>query len=144
MTTKRGKSIDFLLLLCHNGYMIFQTIKNQTRASGSKVALVGTGKQYTYSELIKSVEQLAAILSTAVLPGERILFASNKDYHYVRMVLACEILGITFMPTVPGLSEEELDNIDDLHLLTNKKFVYACNVSEDMMDTPEVELQSLI
>lgn len=113
MSTKRGKSIDFLLLLCHNGYMIFQTIKNQARTRGSKIALVGTGKQYTYSELIKSVEQLAAILSTAVLPGERILFASNKDYHYVRMVLACEILGITFMPTVPDLSEEELDRIVD-------------------------------
>ena len=105
--------------------MIFQTIKNQTRASGSKVALVGTGKQYTYSELIKSVEQLAAILSTAVLPGERILFASNKDYHYVRMVLACEILGVTFMPTVPGLSEEELDRIVDAsspdHIIMNEE-----------------------
>jgi ribosome-binding ATPase YchF (GTP1/OBG family) len=42
------------------------------------------------------------------------------------------------------LTEDELENIDDLHLLTNKKFVYACNVSEDMMDISELELQSLI
>jgi len=43
-----------------------------------------------------------------------------------------------------GLSEDELENIKDLHLLTNKQFVYACNVSEDMMDTPESELQKIL
>ena len=43
-----------------------------------------------------------------------------------------------------GLTEEELEHIADLHLLTNKQFVYACNVSEDMMDTPEEELRKLI
>jgi len=42
------------------------------------------------------------------------------------------------------LSEDELLSIYDLHLLTNKKFVYACNVSEEMMDTSESELQKLI
>jgi len=42
------------------------------------------------------------------------------------------------------LNEDELEYIYDLHLLTNKKFVYACNVSEDMMDTPEEELRKLI
>ena len=42
------------------------------------------------------------------------------------------------------LSEEELEAISDLHLLTNKQFVYACNVSEDMMDTSESELQKIL
>ncbi len=42
------------------------------------------------------------------------------------------------------LTDDELESISDLHLLTNKKFVYACNVSEDMMDTQEAELQKLI
>jgi ribosome-binding ATPase YchF (GTP1/OBG family) len=42
------------------------------------------------------------------------------------------------------LSEDDLEWISDLHLLTNKKFVYACNVSEDMMDTPESELQKIL
>ena len=42
------------------------------------------------------------------------------------------------------LSEDELEHIKDLHLLTNKQFVYACNVSEDMMDTPEAELQKIL
>jgi ribosome-binding ATPase YchF (GTP1/OBG family) len=35
------------------------------------------------------------------------------------------------------LTDSILESIYDLHLLTNKKFVYACNVSEEMMDTPE-------
>jgi len=43
-----------------------------------------------------------------------------------------------------GLSEDELEKIADLHLLTNKKFVYACNVSEEMMDTSESELQKIL
>lgn len=42
------------------------------------------------------------------------------------------------------LNTDELETISDLHLLTNKKFVYACNVSEEMMDTSETELQKLI
>lgn len=42
------------------------------------------------------------------------------------------------------LTEDELDAIYDLHLLTNKQFVYACNVSEDMMDTTQEELQKMI
>jgi acyl-coenzyme A synthetase/AMP-(fatty) acid ligase len=89
--------------------MIFETIKDQAYISGSKPAIICKDKQYTYSELIESVEKLAAVLSTAVRPGESILFASEKDYHYARMILACDILGITFIPTKPNLSIEEFD-----------------------------------
>ena len=42
------------------------------------------------------------------------------------------------------LNEEELEHLKDLHLLTNKTFVYACNVSEDMMDASEEELRKII
>ncbi len=42
------------------------------------------------------------------------------------------------------LDDEELEDIYDLHLLTNKKFVYACNVSEDMMWAMEDELKNII
>lgn len=42
------------------------------------------------------------------------------------------------------LNEEELLAIKDLHLLTNKEFVYACNVNEDMMETSEDELKKII
>lgn len=42
------------------------------------------------------------------------------------------------------LDEEERESLYDLHLLTNKEFVYACNVSEDMMDTPEDELKKML
>lgn len=43
-----------------------------------------------------------------------------------------------------GLDEDELEAIYSLHLLTNKEFVYACNVSEDMMDTSEEELKKIL
>lgn len=42
------------------------------------------------------------------------------------------------------LTSLEQEYIADLHLLTNKKFVYAANVSEDMMDTPEQELKNIL
>ena len=93
--------------------MIFETIKQVALGHGSKTALVCKDKQYTYSELIESVEKLAAILSTAVRPDESILFASKKEYHYVRMVLACDILGITFIPTHPNLPEDVLSETID-------------------------------
>ena len=91
--------------------MIFEAIKQQARVNGSKPALICKDKQYNYTQFVKSIETLAAVLSTAISPDERILFASEKEYHYIRMILACEILGVTFMPTVPNLSKDELDRI---------------------------------
>jgi len=42
------------------------------------------------------------------------------------------------------LNDDEKEHLSDSHLLTNKQFVYACNVSEEMMDSSEAELQKLI
>ena len=42
------------------------------------------------------------------------------------------------------VSEDEQEYFDDLHLLTNKKFVYAANVSEDMMDISEEKLREIL
>jgi len=42
------------------------------------------------------------------------------------------------------LTEEESEALYDMHLLTNKTFVYACNVSEEMMGTSEKELKDII
>lgn len=42
------------------------------------------------------------------------------------------------------LTEDETEHLFDSHLLTNKQFVYACNVSEDMMETSEEELKEII
>mgnify|MGYP002343976872 CR=1 FL=1 len=93
--------------------MIFESIKNQSYENGSKIAIICKDKQYTYSELVKSIEKLAAVLSTAIRPGESILFSSEKEYHYIRMILACDILGVTFIPISPNLSEDYLFDIVD-------------------------------
>lgn len=110
-------------------HMIFESIKNQARENGSKIAIICKDKQYTYSELVKSVENLAAVLSTAITPGESILFASEKEYHYVRMILACDILGVTFMPTFPNLPSVILDEIVEAsspdHIIMSEKDALA-------------------
>jgi acyl-CoA synthetase (AMP-forming)/AMP-acid ligase II len=109
--------------------MIFESIKNQSYENGSKVAIICKDKQYTYSELVESIEKLAAVLSTAVCPGESILFASEKEYHYIRMILACDILGVTFIPTLPNLPSVLLDEMVEAtspdHIIMNEKDALA-------------------
>lgn len=104
--------------------MIWETIKAQAKNHGSKTALICHDKSYTYNELITSVEKLGATLSTAIRPGERLLFSSEKEYHYVRMVLACDMLGVTFMPTMPNLTEGMVSRITNAskpnHIILNE------------------------
>ncbi len=105
--------------------MIWKTIKQQAKNHGSKAALICHDKTYTYNELVESVEKLSATLSTAVKPGERLLFASEKEYHYVRMVLACDILGVTFLPTMPNLTDGMIERITKAgkpdHIILNEE-----------------------
>jgi len=42
------------------------------------------------------------------------------------------------------LTEEEREYLKDLHLLTNKQFVYVANVNEDMMDIQEEKLREIL
>ena len=127
-------SIDFPLFLWYNKLMIFETIKQVARDIGPKTAIVCKDKQYTYSELVQSVEKLAAILSTAVRPDESILFSSEKEYHYVRMVLACDILGITFIPTHANLPEdvlsEQIDACKPDHIIMSEEDALALKPHE--------------
>ncbi|MDD3793976.1 MAG: redox-regulated ATPase YchF [Candidatus Gracilibacteria bacterium] len=71
---------------------------------------------------------------------------SDKDVAFAVEVYnkVLESLNSGTLVTNMGLNEEELKAIKDLHLLTNKEFVYACNVSEDMMDTTEEELKRIL
>ncbi|QFR39283.1 redox-regulated ATPase YchF [Candidatus Gracilibacteria bacterium 28_42_T64] len=71
---------------------------------------------------------------------------SDKDIARAMEVYSKVLEGLNAgsIVTDMGLTEEESDDIYDLHLLTNKKFVYACNVSEDMMDTSEEDLKKLL
>lgn len=55
-----------------------------------------------------------------------------------------EKLNEWVLVTNMNLLPEELLSLRDLHLLTNKEFVYACNVSENMMDTSEDELKKIL
>lgn len=45
---------------------------------------------------------------------------------------------------IDAISEDEQEFYEDLHLLTNKKFVYAANVAEDMMEAWEDELKEIL
>jgi len=57
---------------------------------------------------------------------------------------ALEMLEAWSLVSTGDWNEEEIIHLRDSHLLTNKKFVYACNVSEDMMDASQEQLKSII
>lgn len=104
--------------------MIYQTFKHTAKEYPNKDALISGDKTYTYRELAKSVDTLVAVLSTAMMPGERVLFASDRWHNYVRMVLACDALGITFIPTYADLPETVIDGIikttNPTHVILNE------------------------
>ena len=57
---------------------------------------------------------------------------------------ALEMLEAWSLVSTGDWNEDETIHLRDSHLLTNKKFVYACNVSEDMMDASQEHLKGLI
>lgn len=71
---------------------------------------------------------------------------SNKDAQVAQEVYERVLVQLNEGKLVIDmwLNDEEQEFFKDLHLLTNKKFVYAANVNEDMMDTPEAELKSIL
>jgi len=83
--------------------------------------------------------------------NKRILTDAKKARSDKNIAFAIEVykkveeqLNKGILVTDMWLDEEELEALYDLHLLTNKTFVYACNVSEDMMDSSEEELRKII
>lgn len=58
--------------------------------------------------------------------------------------IALEWLESWNLVSAMNWSEDQKNHLRDSHLLTNKQFVYACNVSEDMMDTTWDELKKII
>ena len=58
--------------------MIWETIKIRAKTHGDKTAIICRDKSYTYKELIDSVEKLSAILSTAMLPGDKEVLDISK------------------------------------------------------------------
>lgn len=104
--------------------MIYQTFKQTAKRFPNKDALICGDKTYTYSELASSVDNLIAVLSTAAMPNERILFASERWHNYVRMVLACDALGVTFMPTYYDLPKAVIEDISEAskpdHIILNE------------------------
>lgn len=91
--------------------MIYHKFKNIAKKYPNKDALICGDKTYTYSELINSVDKLISVLTTAFMPDESVLFASERWHNYVRMVLACDALGVTFIPTYTDLPKDVIDNI---------------------------------
>jgi len=57
---------------------------------------------------------------------------------------ALEMLEAGSLVSTWNWNEDEIIHLRDSHLLTNKKFVYACNVSEEMMDSSQEQLKEII
>ena len=66
--------------------------------------------------------------------------AKSREEIYTRLKSHLEEGKIT---SRMDMTDEEKSSIEDLHLLTNKPFIYAVNVTEDCVNTPESELRAL-
>lgn len=70
---------------------------------------------------------------------------SDKKYAEIQIIYERVLKDLNdWILAIDSIKEDEQDFFRDLHLLTNKKFVYAANVQEDMMDTSEEELKTIL
>ena len=70
---------------------------------------------------------------------------SNKDAANAQIVYERVFSSLNeWKLAIDVISPEEQEYFLDLHLLTNKKFVYAANVSEEMMDISEEKLKEIL
>lgn len=83
---------------------------------------------------------------TKRIAGDTKKARSDKDIaaKIVTLQKALEILERGDLVSNTVWDEDETEHLRDTHLLTNKKFVYACNVSEEMMSESEDALKSLL
>ncbi len=91
--------------------------------------------------IIADVETL-----TKRIAGDAKKARSDKDIAEKLKTLerALEWLEAGQLVSTMDFDEDQREHLRDTHLLTNKQFVYACNVSEDMMDATGDELKQLI
>jgi ribosome-binding ATPase YchF (GTP1/OBG family) len=73
-----------------------------------------------------------------VRAGEKEAKAREEIYNRVKAQLEAGMI-VSLM----DMEDEERLMIADLHLLTNKPFIYAVNVAEDAINTPESELRAI-
>lgn len=70
---------------------------------------------------------------------------SDKKYAEMQLIYERVFEDLNkWILAIDAIKEDEQEIFRDLHLLTNKKFVYAANVSEDMMDIKEEELKEIL
>ncbi len=94
------------------------------------------------TELIMA--DLETINKRIISDGKKARTDKNIDFAIKTYEKIKEKLNKWILVTDMNLVEEEIEAIKDLHLLTNKTFVYACNVSEDMMNSSSEELKSIL
>ncbi len=85
-------------------------------------------------------------LTKRIADNEKKVRANDKEAKsraeiYARLM---EHLESGKIASLMEMTDEEKKAIADLHLLTAKPFIYAVNVAEDKLGTPEAELRSMI
>jgi GTP-binding protein YchF len=91
--------------------------------------------------IIADIESL-----TKKIAGDTKKARSDKDLatKLVTLEKAMKLLEAGSLVSSGDWNEDEIIHLKDSHLLTNKKFVYACNVSEEMMDASQDDLKAII
>lgn len=87
---------------------------------------------------LETLEKRAGENEKKARAGDKEAKLKQEIFERLKTHLEWEKLAITL-----DLEEEERVLIKDLHLLTNKPFIYACNISESQFDLTEEKLRNL-
>ena len=100
---------------------IVETIRAETAAHRSRVAVADGEVEATYGELLAAVDEVAGALRDAgVAPGRRVAFLCEDSLDYIIGSLAVLSLSAALVPVSPTLMADEVDAVldrIDVHLL---------------------------
>src|SRR3990167_6632903 len=108
---------------------IVEIFEEQAHLNSEKIAVVHKGKEYTYQELNKKVNQFANyIQSINDYEGKYIAVCKEKDLEYIIIILAILKVGAVYIPVDSNYPISRVNFIlKDSHaeLLISSKFFYS-------------------
>ena len=109
--TNQSEAIDLAEIVTGLPSRMHQ-VAEHVAESPDRVALIEDGSSWTYRELDRSVQEIAAILaSLGVRPGDRVIIVSENCIALAALLLAASRIDAWAIVANPRLSARELDQI---------------------------------
>ena len=122
--------------------MLYKILKNTSERLPHKVALVYDNREYTYKELLSSVDRMAdSLLSLGLKKDDRLAFYLFNSPKIIITYFACFKIGVTVIPINYRLKEDEAHYIIDHSkptVLISQKSLFS-RIADNMLELPSVK-----